>query len=329
MNYLSLILDTYGDRGITEMDSATGSIYLGNPRVDRHHRIIRNKHFIIPSSWSHALLPSFHRSTHYVWFLTHSCQAFIDPPNLCGSSWPGIPWCPLTLFLCFSSKNHSFSGMPFGSHVGCGGVLMIGSPLSSSCISPHRDWVNVEMQSGAVIEWVCWPRSWVIAGSNRVSLETHLESVIERGWKCSWEPWSWILGARNCASLEIYLEDVLEWDRRCTWRWGLVELAGRNHVSFEIHLKTVIKRVWRCIWRPWSSDFGDALESCDRASLEMHLKAMIVWVWTYTWRLCSIECGDALGGCECPSLEMPLEAMIKRDWRCTWGSTGKRSISRG
>ena len=33
----SLYIYTYGDTGITEMDSATGSIYLGDPGVDRHH----------------------------------------------------------------------------------------------------------------------------------------------------------------------------------------------------------------------------------------------------------------------------------------------------
>ena len=32
----SLNIYTYGDTGITEMNSATGSIYLGDPVVDRH-----------------------------------------------------------------------------------------------------------------------------------------------------------------------------------------------------------------------------------------------------------------------------------------------------
>jgi len=33
----SLYIYTFGDTGITEMDSATNSIYLGDPGVDRHH----------------------------------------------------------------------------------------------------------------------------------------------------------------------------------------------------------------------------------------------------------------------------------------------------
>jgi len=35
-----LYIYSYGDTGITEMDSVTGSIYFGHPGVDRHHLII-------------------------------------------------------------------------------------------------------------------------------------------------------------------------------------------------------------------------------------------------------------------------------------------------
>jgi len=144
------------------MDSATESIYLGDPGVDRYHRIIRNTHSFFPSSWSHAPLPSFHRSTQFVWFLTHSSQAFIDPCNLCGSSWPGIPSYPLTLFLRSSSQNGSFSGILFGYYARCGGVLMMGCLPSSSTVSPHRDRVNLEMDSEAVIvrTWRLIVRVW-------------------------------------------------------------------------------------------------------------------------------------------------------------------------
>ena len=65
----SLYIYTCGDEGIMEMDSATWSIYLEVPGVDRHHLIIQNTHSIFPSSWSHALLPSIHRSTQFVWFI--------------------------------------------------------------------------------------------------------------------------------------------------------------------------------------------------------------------------------------------------------------------
>jgi len=43
-------------------------------------------HSIFPSSWSHTLCPSIHRSTHCVWFLTHSCRACFNPHNLYGFS---------------------------------------------------------------------------------------------------------------------------------------------------------------------------------------------------------------------------------------------------
>jgi len=143
------------------MESATGSIDLGDPGVERHRLIIRNTHSILPSALSHALLPSFHRSTRFVWFLRDSCQALIDPCNFCESSWPGIPVYPNTLFQRSSSQKSSFSRIPFGCHARCGGVLMMGSLPSSSTDSPHRDRVNSEIRS---------------------------EAVIERVWRCTWRP---------------------------------------------------------------------------------------------------------------------------------------------
>jgi hypothetical protein len=65
----SLYIYTYRDTGIAEMDPVTGSTYLEDPRVDRHNLNIQNTHSIFPSSWSHALLPSFCRSTQFVWFM--------------------------------------------------------------------------------------------------------------------------------------------------------------------------------------------------------------------------------------------------------------------
>jgi len=141
-----------------EMDSATGSIYLADPGVDRHHRIIRNRHSFFPSSWSHTPLPSFHRSTQFVWLLTHSYQAFIEPLNLCGSSQPGIPSYPLNVSLRLSSQNGSFLRIVIGCYARCGGVLMMSWLTSSSTVSPHRDRVNLKMHSDALIvgTWRLW-----------------------------------------------------------------------------------------------------------------------------------------------------------------------------
>ena len=50
------------------MVPATGSIYLGGFRVDRH-LIIQNTHSNLLSSWSHILLLNFHRSMQIVLFL--------------------------------------------------------------------------------------------------------------------------------------------------------------------------------------------------------------------------------------------------------------------
>jgi len=130
----------YGATDITDMDWATGSIYLGDPGVDRHHLIIWNTQSIILSYWSQACLPSFHISMQFVRFLTLSCRTFIDPRNLCGCLWPGTPSYPLTLFLHSSSQNRSFSPIAFRCR-------------ESSTISPHRDWVSSVMHLEAEIEW--------------------------------------------------------------------------------------------------------------------------------------------------------------------------------
>jgi len=130
---------TYRYTGITETDSATGSTDLEDPTLDRHRHIIRNTHSIFPSSWSHSLLPSFHISTQFVWFLMHSCQAFIDPCNFCRSSWPGISSYPLTLSTFSSSQNRSFSIIPIRCHMMCGAVLMMGCLPSSFTVWPHSD----------------------------------------------------------------------------------------------------------------------------------------------------------------------------------------------
>jgi len=85
-----LYIYTYGDTGITEMDSATGSIDLEDPEVDRPHRIIRNTHSMFPSSCSYALLLSFHRSAQFVLFImagyptisSHPLPTLLEPEPL-------------------------------------------------------------------------------------------------------------------------------------------------------------------------------------------------------------------------------------------------------
>jgi len=159
------------------MDSATESIHLGDPGVDRHHRIIRNTHFFFPSSWSHAPLPSFHGSTQFVWFIM--------------AGYPFISSHPLPTLLELEPLFPTNS--PFGYHARCGGVLMMGCLPSSSTVSPHHDRVNLEMHSEAVIELV-WTYTWRLRSSEFGDApggrdrEIHLEDVIERVWTCTLRP---------------------------------------------------------------------------------------------------------------------------------------------
>ena len=129
MYYLSLNIYTDGDTGITETDSVTGSIYLGEARVDRHHRIIRNTHSFFPRSSSHAPLLSFHRSTKFVWFIM--------------AGYPVISSHPLPTLL----KPERL----FLRNARCRGVLIMGCLPSSSTVSPHHDGVKLEMHSKAMI----------------------------------------------------------------------------------------------------------------------------------------------------------------------------------
>jgi len=182
---------TYGDLGTTKIDSVTENPYLGDSVVHRHHHIIWNTQSVFPSSWSHALLPSFHRSRQFVSFLRYFYQAFKDPSNLCGSVWLCIPVYPHILVLCSSSRSGSWGSILFGYYARCGRVLMMGCRPYSSTISPHRDQRNFEMHSKAVFEWLC---------------------------RCTLRTWSTELRGSDHVSLEICLEAVIEWVHRCTWR---------------------------------------------------------------------------------------------------------------
>jgi len=130
----SLYIYIYKDPGITEIDLATGSVYLDDPSVDRHHPFRKNTHSIFPNSRSHALLPSLPRSKQFVLFIM-----------------VGIPSYPLTLLVHSLSQNCSFSSIPFRCHARCARLLMMGCLRSCSSVLQHHG-VSLEMHSEAVIE---------------------------------------------------------------------------------------------------------------------------------------------------------------------------------
>jgi len=49
----------------------------------------------------------------------------------------------------------------------------------------------------------------------------------------------------------MHLETVIERVYRCTWR--------PRSCNSEMHLEAVIERVWRCTWRPWLIEIGGVL----------------------------------------------------------------------
>ena len=90
-------------------------------------------------------------------------------------------------------------------------------------------------------------------------------------------------------SLEIHLEAVIECVCKWTWRPSLREDG--------IHFEAMVDRVWRYTWRPSSCQFGDTLGGCDRAGLEMLLEALFEGVWRCTCRPWSSEIGGVHWGC--------------------------------
>jgi len=149
------------------MDQAMGSIYQGEPRVDRHHLIICNTQFIFPSSWSHALLPSFQWSTQLVLYLTAGYR-FISSDPLSMLLEPELLFLTNTLRmgweLCHFTK-------PW--------LCEHGDVLGS------RDRSSLEMHLKAEIERVlrCSWRPWLCELESRDCAE--LVVVMVRIWRCT------------------------------------------------------------------------------------------------------------------------------------------------
>jgi len=110
------------------------------------------------------------------------------------------------------------------------------------------------------------------------------------------------------------LKMTIQWTQRYTPRPWSSEfgdaLEGSNQPYLQRHLDTMIKWTWRCTPSSQLSEFVDALGGHDRANLE----AVFEQVWRYAWRPWSWEFGDALGGHNCAN----FKAVIERVWRYTW-----------
>jgi hypothetical protein len=124
---------------------------------------------------AHAILCNFLWSTWFVQFLMHSWEAVIDSCNLYDSSWKGIFSYSLTHILHSSSQYCCFPWVLFTGHARCNRRLLMGFRSSSAIISPYHDWVNVEINSEAIVMqwWRCTCRP------SYTSFAIHLEAVVE------------------------------------------------------------------------------------------------------------------------------------------------------
>jgi len=104
-----------------------GSIYSADTGVDRCYLISISSYYTMKIYT--LSFPTFD--------LTHSVCDFVVPLN-CLDAQRRVVSYPLTWFIHSSNQNHSFSWIPFGCRVRCGGVLMVGSLPSSSIVAPQR-----------------------------------------------------------------------------------------------------------------------------------------------------------------------------------------------
>jgi len=131
----------------------------------------------------------------------------------------------------------------------------------------------------------------------------------------------------HCCSLTIHLESMVDRVWRCTGMPWLSKfrdaLGGWDGVIWEMHLEAVIDQVWRCTGRLWPSDFGDALAGYDRARLEEYLEAVegrLDGSWdSIHWLTCN--CGNVESWVQHPPRDVKLAgsgSLSIMGWCCTW-----------
>ena len=166
------------------MYSATRSIYLEDPGVERQHRIILDSHSIFPIFWSHLLFPRFRASP---W--PGSIISSHPHPTLLEPGW--------LLIIAWTDREGWHNFVFLGDGRGDG--------------TNHHE----------KIEWTqrCTPRPWssesrdVLGCHDWASLQTDLEAVINRVWRCTSRPWpsinlevvEWEAGAMGAETLFIGL----------------------------------------------------------------------------------------------------------------------------
>jgi len=233
MMEMGLVMGLCRDTGVTKMDWATGSIYLGDPVVDRSHHIL--------SSYNQYTL---YLSQHLG--LTCSVWDGMDPCNCVDPHKQVVPNL-LTLFLPSSGQNCSVSWIPFGCRERCGGVFMMYSLPFNSFILPQRPWPVVitsqiysvfliccmtgeiscwllnSVKLGHIVEWWLLP-NWL---HGRLASAVR-ESLPFLSWRCPHSPWTscgydlyhQIQYLFQHLSISLYLLQLGIWDDIGEWKPG-------------------------------------------------------------------------------------------------------------
>jgi hypothetical protein len=121
--------------------------------------------------------------------------------------------------------------------------------------------VNSEMHWEMEIEWTqrCTWKPWLsefgyaLGNWDRVNSEMQLEARIRHVSRCTWRQWSCKLAGSNRASLEIHLEAEIEWTQNMRVTLWSIKFAdalwGCDRASLEINLQAMIERDWRSTCR--------------------------------------------------------------------------------
>jgi len=71
--------------------------------------------------------------------------------------------------------------------------------------------------------------------------------VIEPVWSCTRRPWSCKLGGHDQMSLEKHLEAMIEWNWKSTWRWSIWTQSIRRHnIRWRCFDRFVNLQLWKC-----------------------------------------------------------------------------------
>jgi len=238
----------------------TGSIYLGDPGVDRHHLIIQNTHSRL---WSTEfgghdrarLVINFNAVIEQIWRCTWRPSLCELGGRNCGrleihteAVIEGVWKCTWRLWPCELRDR-------LGAH----------------------DRANLNAVIVPVSRFTWRPSSCELGGRNHESLEIHLEAVIERVWRCTWRPWSSEIGGvlGRCQS------GGSRSGGRRDRSWDSIHRLTCNCTNVECWVHHGLQRDEGLVGSGWHSIFGSCSTRCLQDSVYAVHGVWCTWCMLY------------------------------------------------